>query len=57
MSAINNHVLEKGYRPTNKLDTSKPPLGGSAVPSIPPGVAHSPQQNPPSSHPKDTQFK
>lgn len=26
-------IIEQGYRPTNKLDTSKPPKGGSAVPS------------------------
>jgi hypothetical protein len=29
-------ILEKGYRPTDKLNTNKPPAGGSAVPSIPP---------------------
>lgn len=48
MSIIGKHVLEKGYRPTNKLDTSKPPVGGSAVPSIPPATAaHNVQKNPP----------
>lgn len=37
MSKSNERYIieEKGYRPTDKLDTSKPPRGGSAVPPIP----------------------
>ncbi|MHB9148350.1 MAG: hypothetical protein ACYC2U_08325 [Candidatus Amoebophilus sp.] len=29
------NILEKGYRPIGRLDTSKPPQGASVVPSKP----------------------
>lgn len=49
MKNIKINVLEKGYRPLNKLDTSTPPVGGSAVLSCPPST-NSAQQNQPKSH-------
>lgn len=31
-------IKEEGYRPTDTLDTSKPPQGGSAVPPVTTGL-------------------
>jgi hypothetical protein len=33
-------ILEQGYRPNGTVDASKPPKGGSAVPSIIPSSVH-----------------
>jgi len=35
MNDNKDHVLEKGYRPTSRLNTMDPPRSGSAVPSVP----------------------
>jgi hypothetical protein len=35
MNDNKDHILEKGYRPVSKLNTSDPPRSGSAVPSVP----------------------
>jgi len=33
MNDNKDHILEKGYRPTSRLNTMDPPRSGSAVPS------------------------
>lgn len=30
---IRNNIIEKGYRPIGRLDTTKPPKGGSVIKS------------------------
>lgn len=35
MNDNKEHILEKGYRPTNRLNTADPPKSGSAVPPVP----------------------
>lgn len=45
MNDNKDHILEKGYRPTSKLNTADPPRSGSAVPSTP--ILESTNKKPP----------